>query len=563
MSKASADGFSWRGEIAAALEENGLLSLFMLCRDADLQPLVDLVLRVAPETLVGKEQYLAAKDRPGNWPHLLEDALAAIVAKQNAGYFQGGGGWRDGLEAVAGRLGIRFFSDTSDSDLAEAIDEALSRDTRTGSDIEDARVRDIQDVARAAVLIASLLRTIRARVGLHGPAGRGRLGISSTGSPHPDPGAARSLLVRLASGAGAALDDIMDFVPGADFVTLPACNIMLAGGSGVGKSTLLNAIFGRDLAKTGIGRPVTAEAKWYEEPGFSVRLLDTCGLERGNFWQTIGELEAALQQARTQSRPQDQLHILWLCIDGTSSRIQDSDKRLAAMAKGLKLPAIVVVTKSWFDSTLAEKARAEFDDPPVHSVVSVIAERRIFAGGEGVGPAGLGNLVEQTLRLLPEANKAAMAAAQRVILQPKMDHARVAVKAACKAAATIAMNPIPFSDAALLAPVQIGMIVAITRRMGVELSEEAWKALVAGVAGPLLAMIAGRMLAGAVGNLLKAIPGVGSLAGGSLNAAVAYGLTKALGEAYLAWLVGRLEQGAAPGIDEIKAFLGSSWFSSK
>ena len=563
MSKASADGFSWRGEIAAALEENGLLSLFLLCRDADLQPLVDLVLRAAPETLVGKEQYLAAKDRPGNWPHLLEDALAAIVAKQNAGYFQGGGGWRDGLEAVAGRLGIRFSSDTSDSALAEAIDEALSRDTRTGSNIEDARVRDIQDVARAAVLVASLLRTIRARVGFQNPASRGRSGISSTGTPHRGPRAARSLLERLAGGAGATLDDITGFVPGADFVTLPACNIVLSGGSGVGKSTLLNAIFGRDLAETGIGRPVTAAAKWYEEPGFPVRLLDTRGLERGDFSRTISELEAALRQARTQSRAQDQLHILWLCIDGTSSRIQDSDQQLAAMAKRLELPAIVVVTKSWFDSTLAEKARAEFADPPVRSVVSVIAERRIFAGGEGVGPSGLQDLVEQTLRLLPDAQKAAMAAAQRVVLQPKIDHARDAVEAACKAAATIAMNPIPFADAALLAPVQIAMIVAVTRRMGVELSEEGWKALIAGVAGPLLAMIAGRMLAGAAGNLLKTIPGVGSLAGGSLNAAVAYGLTKALGEAYLAWLVGRLEQGAVPGIEEIKAFLGSSWFSSK
>ena len=563
MSKDSAEGFSWRGEIAAALEENGLLSLFLLCRDADLQPLVELVLRAAPETLVGKEQYLAAKDRPGNWPHLLEDALAAIVAKQNAGYFQGGGGWRDGLEAVAGRLGIRFSSNTSDSDLAEAIDEVLSRDARTGSNIEDARVRDIQDVARAAVLVASLLRTIRARVGFQDRASRGLSGISSTGSPQPSPRAARSLLERLASGAGASLDDIVGFVPGADFVTIPACNIVLSGGSGVGKSTLLNAIFGRDRAETGIGRPMTAAAKWYEEPGFPVRLLDTRGLERGHFSRTIGELEAALQQGRTQSRAQDQLHILWLCIDGTGSRIQDSDQQLAAMAKRLELPAIVVVTKAWFDSTLAEKARAEFADPPVRSVLSVIAARRTFAGGEGVGPSGLQDLVEQTLRLLPDAQKAAMAAAQRVVLQPKIDHARGAIKAACKAAATVAMNPIPFADAALLAPVQIAMIVAVTRKMGIELSEEGWKALIAGVAGPLLAVIAGRMLAGAAGNLLKTIPGVGSLAGGSLNAAVAYGLTKALGETYLAWLVGRLEQGAVPGIEEIKAFLGSSWFPSR
>lgn len=559
MSKASTEVFSLRGEITAALEENGLLSLFLLCRDADLQPLVQLVLRVVPEALVGKEQYLAAKAHPGSWPQLLEDGIAAIVARQNAGFIQGGGGWRDGLEAVAGRLGIRFSSDTSDPALTEAIDEALGRNARAGSNIDDARVRDIQDIARAAVMVASLLRTVRARTGFQGAAIGELAGLSSTGSPRLGPRAARSLLERLASGAGATIDDILGLVPGADFVTLPACNIVLSGGSGVGKSTLLNAIFGRDLAETGTGRPVTAAAKWYEEPGFPVKILDTRGLERGDFQRTVSELEAALLQARTQSKAQDQLHILWLCIDGTSSRIQDSDQAIAAMAKRLDLAVVVVVTKAWFDSTLREKARAEFADPPVRAVVSVIAARRTFAGGEGVGPSGLQDLVEQTLRLLPDAQRAAMAAAQRVVLQPKIDHARSAIDAASKAAATIAMNPIPFADAALLAPVQVAMIVAVTRRMGIELSEEGWKALIAGVAGPLLAMIAGRMAAGAVGNLLKTIPGIGSIAGGSLNAAVAYSLTKFLGEAYLAWLVGRIEQGAVPGIEDIKGFLGNRW----
>lgn len=562
MSTASAEGFSWQTEIAAALEENGLLPLFLLCRDADLQPLVELVRRAAPEALVGKEQYLAAPGHPGNWPHLLEDALAAIVAKQNAGYFQSGGGWRDGLEAVAGRLGIRFSSDTPDPDLAVAIDEVLGRDARTGSNIEDARVQDVQDVAHAVVLVAGLLRTVRLRVGLQDPASRGRSGINITGSPQPGLRAARSLLERLANGAGATIDEIAGLVPGADFVTIPACNIVLAGGSGVGKSTLLNAIFGRDLAETGIGKPVTSAAKWYEEPGFPVRLLDTRGLERGDFSRTVSELEAALQRARTQSHIQDQPHVLWLCIDGANGRIQDSDQQLAEMAKKIALPSIVVVTKAWFDSTLSEKARAAFTDPPVRTVLSVIAARRVFASGEGVGPSGLKELVEQTLRLLPDAQKAAMAAAQRVVLQPKIDHARGAVEAACKAAAAIAMNPIPFADAALLAPVQIAMIVAVTRRMGIELSEDGWKALIASVAGPLAAVIAGRMLAGAAGNMLKTIPGIGSLTGGSLNAAVAYGLTKALGEAYLAWLVGRLEQDAVPGIEEIKRFLASRWFPS-
>ena len=554
MSKGSVGTLSLRGEIAAALEGDGLLSVFLLCRDDDLQPLVELILQVAPKQLVENDRYTAAKTQPGRWPDLLEEGVASIVAKRNTGYFKGANQWRNGLEAVAGRLGIKFSRATSDRILAEAIDKALIRDQQSSSKIVDERVRHLHDIARAVVLVASLVRNLRLRVGLPALVGHAQVGDVAI-----DPKAVRSLFERLISGAGATLDDVLDFVPGADFVALPPCNIALTGGSGVGKSTLLNAVFGRDLAKTGIGKPVTATAKWYEQPGFPVRLLDTRGLERGEFPRSVAELETALQQARTSSRVEDQLHLCWLCIDQSSGRIQDSDKKLAAMAQRLELPAIVVLTKAWFDSALPEKAREEFADPPVRSVVPVIAASRTFAGGEVVGPSGLRELVEQTLSLLPEAQRAAMAAAQRIVLRPKIDNARASIETACKTAAAITMNPLPFADAVLLAPIQLGMIVAITRRMGIELSEDGWKALVAAVAGPLMAMIVGRLAAGAAGNLLKMIPGVGSVVGGSLNAALAYGLTKFLGEAYLTWLVGRLEEGAVPGIEELKAFLESKW----
>ena len=36
-------------------------------------------------------------------------------------------------------------------------------------------------------------------------------------------------------------------------------NILIAGKSGVGKSSLLNYIFGEEVAETGAGKPVTAE----------------------------------------------------------------------------------------------------------------------------------------------------------------------------------------------------------------------------------------------------------------------------------------------------------------
>jgi putative ribosome biogenesis GTPase RsgA len=40
---------------------------------------------------------------------------------------------------------------------------------------------------------------------------------------------------------------------------LGRANIAVVGSSGVGKSTLINAMFGFDIAKTGVGRRVTEE----------------------------------------------------------------------------------------------------------------------------------------------------------------------------------------------------------------------------------------------------------------------------------------------------------------
>lgn len=544
-------------EIAAATEEDGLLSLFALCRDDDLRPLAELLRRQVPEALEGQDRFIRAKESPGLWPDLLEEAVNALAGKVTGGRFFGGGTWREGLMALVQRCGLELPPSAGEAAMAEAVAAALLDPAGSMEKaLADGRVRGLEPMAEAAMRVALLRRTLRRRLGLPRPV----IGIERASTEPPTPAKARGLLQRLAAGAD-VWDDMMKSVPGADFARLPACNIAVAGRSGVGKSTLLNAVFGRDLAATGVGRPVTQDATWYEEPGFGVRLLDTRGLERGSFAESFAQLEAKLIEARTERGAEDQLHLLWLCLDGSGSRLEASDRAVVEMAARLGIPVIVVVTKAWFDSELPAIVRAELPGPPVRSVVRVVATRRAFAGGEAVGPIGLETLVEESLNALPEAERAAMAAVQRVLLAPKIESARAAIRKAGNAAFLAAGTPIPFADAVLLAPIQIAMIVAVTRRMGVVLDESGWKALAAAIAGPLLATFAGRLAASGIGNLLKAIPGLGSVVGGSLNAAVAVALTRFLGEGYLAWLSGKLERGAIPSIDEIKEYLGGGWFS--
>ena len=90
------------------------------------------------------------------------------------------------------------------------------------------------------------------------------------------------------------------------------------------------------------------------------------------------------------------------------------------------------------------------------------------------------------------------------------------------AAAATAASPIPFSDAALLIPIQTTMITSLYKANGANIS----RGVVDGALKATMVSGLGKSLAG---NLLKFIPGVGTIAGGTINATVSVAFTEALG----------------------------------
>src|SRR3954452_23299357 len=58
-------------------------------------------------------------------------------------------------------------------------------------------------------------------------------------------------------------------------------NLAIFGKTGVGKSTLINAIFSADVAKTGTGRPVTLKTEYFEHPSGYFGVYDSEGIEVG------------------------------------------------------------------------------------------------------------------------------------------------------------------------------------------------------------------------------------------------------------------------------------------
>ncbi|WP_231626532.1 GTPase [Helicobacter pylori] len=77
----------------------------------------------------------------------------------------------------------------------------------------------------------------------------------------------------------------------------PIMNILLMGATGVGKSSLINALFGQEVAKAGIGKPVTQHLEKYVDEEKGLILWDTKGIEAEDYQNTIESLKKEMEDS--------------------------------------------------------------------------------------------------------------------------------------------------------------------------------------------------------------------------------------------------------------------------
>lgn len=90
--------------------------------------------------------------------------------------------------------------------------------------------------------------------------------------------------------------------------------------------------------------------------------------------------------------------------------------------------------------------------------------------------------------------------------------------------------PIPFADAPLLIGQQVAMMIAINKVFKFNIERDALTSLATAAIGVGGATVVGKTV---VSNLLKLIPGAGTVAGGAISAGTAAAITLALGKAYI------------------------------
>lgn len=318
---------------------------------------------------------------------------------------------------------------------------------------------------------------------------------------------------------------------------LKTLNIIVAGKTGVGKSTLINSVFREKLAETGMGKPVTDHMRKISKKGVPLSIYDTRGFELGKEVQAEVKKEVVdtISKGLATQDINKAIHCIWYCINTASNRIEPEEiewlKELSKDNQITQVPIIVVLTQSFSKKNAAEMRQMLLDENlDVIQVIPVLAEDYEI---EDLGIAkayGLDVLIKVMGEALPDELMDTLQNVQIVALDEKKRHAQAAVATAALAAAGEGAAPIPFSDCALLVPTQLTMIASITVIFGFDVNKSIITALLSSTIGAGGATVLGKIV---VSNLLKFIPGAGTVAGGAISAGTAGVITAALGEAYI------------------------------
>ena len=318
---------------------------------------------------------------------------------------------------------------------------------------------------------------------------------------------------------------------------LKTLNLMIVGKTGVGKSTLINALFGEERVKTGIGAPVTKDIERNSVDHLTI--YDTPGLELGgenSMSNLLTQFVDVINKQVEEGTVEDAIHCILYCVSVPSHKFENNEaefiRLLQQKIKTHDIPIFIVLTQAFNKNDSVElKNYIASLGLKIKAIVPVLAEPYYVDEDYTVKPRGVAELAQMISDSIPESVQETFAAVQCANMDLKRQKARKVVAASAAAAAAIGAVPIPFSDAALLVPEQIGMMAGITAVFGIPVDKASLAAILSATIGTGGITILGKNI---VSGLLKLIPGAGSIVGGTISAATAAALTSALGEAYIA-----------------------------
>ena len=164
-------------------------------------------------------------------------------------------------------------------------------------------------------------------------------------------------------------------------------NVAIVGQTGVGKSSLINYLYGDKVAPTGTGEPVTMgfEPYRFNINELPVSLFDSKGLEVDDYEPWKVELNKELTKRGVDAPADEWFHSVFYCINSGSHRLQNVDKEIMTMFLKKDYMILILLTKADLsDEEQEQKLKAAIrkivgDTIPI---IAVCAEERSVRGRE-------------------------------------------------------------------------------------------------------------------------------------------------------------------------------------
>lgn len=298
-------------------------------------------------------------------------------------------------------------------------------------------------------------------------------------------------------------------------------NVLIAGATGVGKSSVINMVFGEDVAVVGTGKPVTQKIDVYESEESDVRIFDSKGYEIGTeaddeFYQSVIKL------AETTQSPENAIHLIWYCIASSGGRVTDYDMSALNAFANSKIPVAVVLTKADIASDDEVAAmKAVLPESLMNNVFETTTNKDCQEFNH------LQELITWSIQQLPDSLRFAFIKSQKFDLEAKRKEANSYIRQQCIVAFGVGFAPIPMSDAPILVANEMALIARILYLYDLGGVSDMIKSIgLSSMLGSLMTSLG----KSAVANLIKLIPGVGTAIGGIISGGVGSTITAAVGE---------------------------------
>ncbi|GAA7708132.1 hypothetical protein HpBT011_09610 [Helicobacter pylori] len=106
----------------------------------------------------------------------------------------------------------------------------------------------------------------------------------------------------------------------------PKMNVLLMGATGVGKSSLINALFGKEITKAGVGKPITQHLEKYVDEEQGLILWDTKGIEAKDYKDTMESIKKEMEASFKTLSEKEAIDVVYLCVKETESRVQERER---------------------------------------------------------------------------------------------------------------------------------------------------------------------------------------------------------------------------------------------